>query len=75
MARPRTVIVKVKMTAQHAVRRGRLAGANIAASYGAAHLATDWIFTAVGFRPSVQLGLVPGTAVPLDTAAPELIRR
>lgn len=115
------------MTAQHAVRQGRLAADNIAASYGVGRLrpyrhrdlgfvvdlggwqatanplhvplsglparvvargyhllslpanrartAADWIFAAVGSRPSVQLGLVPGAAVPLDTAAPELIRR
>ncbi|MEV4703145.1 NAD(P)/FAD-dependent oxidoreductase [Actinoplanes sp. NPDC049316] len=112
------------MTAQHAVRQGRLAGDNIAASYGVGrrrpyrhrdlgfvvdlggrhaaanplhvplsglparvvtrgyHLsalpanrfrtAADWLFTAVGSRPAVQLGLVPGPAVPLDTDAPEL---
>ncbi|MEU8660762.1 NAD(P)/FAD-dependent oxidoreductase [Actinoplanes philippinensis] len=114
------------MTAQHAVRQGRLAAHNIAASYGVGkrkpyrhrnlgfvidlggwqaaanplglplsgvparvaargyHLlalpgnrvrtATEWLFTAVGSRPAVQLGLVPGSAVPLDTGAPELIR-
>jgi len=37
--------------------------------------AADWPFAAAGSRPSVQLGLVPGVAVPLDTAAPELIHR
>ncbi|MEH0970725.1 NAD(P)/FAD-dependent oxidoreductase [Micromonospora sp. CPCC 205546] len=115
------------MTAQHAVRQGRLAADNVAASYGVgrrrpyrhrdlgfvvdlggwqatanplhvplsgplarvvargyhllslpanrARTTADWLFTAVGSRPSVQLGLVPGAAVPLDTAAPELIRR
>ncbi|MDG4828304.1 NAD(P)/FAD-dependent oxidoreductase [Solwaraspora sp. WMMD1047] len=115
------------MTAQHAVRQGRLAADNIAASYGVgrrrtyqhrdlgfvvdlggwqatanplrvplsgpparavargyhlwslpanrARTAADWLFAAVGSRPSVQLGLVPGAEVPLDTAAPELIRR
>jgi NADH dehydrogenase len=113
------------MTAQHAVRQGKLAGHNIAASYGVGrrrpyrhrdlgfvvdlggrqaaanplhvplsglparavtrgyHLTTlpanrfrtvaDWLFTAVGSRPAVQLGLVPGPAVPLDTDAPELV--
>ncbi|MCO8277680.1 NAD(P)/FAD-dependent oxidoreductase [Actinoplanes sp. TRM 88003] len=113
------------MTAQHAVRQGRLAGHNIAASYGVGrrraydhrdlgfvvdlggwqaaanplhvplsglparvvtrgyHLtalpanrwrtAADWLFTALGSRPAVQLSLVPGPAVPLDTDAPELI--
>lgn len=115
------------MTAQHAVRQGRLAADNIAASYGVgerrpyrhrdlgfvvdlggwqatadplhvplsgplaravargyhllalpanrARTAADWLFTAVGARPTVQLGLVPGAAVPLDTAAPELLHR
>ncbi|MBQ1016797.1 NAD(P)/FAD-dependent oxidoreductase [Micromonospora sp. D93] len=115
------------MTAQHAVRQGRLAADNIAASYGVgrrrpyrhrdlgfvvdlggwqatanplhvplsgpparavalgyhllslpanrARTVADWLFTATGTRPAVQLGLVPGEAVPLDTAAPELIRR
>ncbi|MBM0276868.1 NAD(P)/FAD-dependent oxidoreductase [Micromonospora tarensis] len=114
------------MTAQHAVRQGRLAADNIAASYGVGrrrpyrhrdlgfvvdlggwqptanplhvpltgsvaravargyHLLSlpanrtrtvaDWLFSAAGTRPAVQLGLVPGAAVPLDTA-PELIRR
>ncbi|MDG4811089.1 FAD-dependent oxidoreductase [Micromonospora sp. WMMD1120] len=114
------------MTAQHAVRQGRLAADNIAASYGVGrrrpyrhrdlgfvvdlggwqatanplhvplsgpvaravargyHLLSlpanrtrtvaDWLFSAAGDRPAVQLGLVPGTAVPLDTAAPELVR-
>ncbi|MCY1141617.1 NAD(P)/FAD-dependent oxidoreductase [Actinoplanes sp. Pm04-4] len=113
------------MTAQHAIRQGKLAAHNIAASYGVGtrkpyrhrdlgfvvdlggwqaaanplhvplsgllaravtrgyHLtalpanrvrtATDWLFTAVSSRPGVQLGLVPGPAVPLDTDAPELI--
>ncbi|WP_127507822.1 NAD(P)/FAD-dependent oxidoreductase [Actinoplanes solisilvae] len=113
------------MTAQHAVRQGRLAGHNIAASYGVGrrrpyrhrdlgfvvdlggrqaaanplhlpmsglparaitrgyHLSAlpanrvrtvaDWLFTAAGSRPPVQLGLVPGPAVPLDTDAPELV--
>ncbi|MEU4244708.1 NAD(P)/FAD-dependent oxidoreductase [Actinoplanes sp. NPDC026619] len=113
------------MTAQHAVRQGKLAGHNIAASYGVGrrrpyrhrdlgfvvdlggwqaaanplhvplsgpaaravtrgyHLtalpanrfrtAADWLFTAAGSRPAVQLGLVPGPAVPLDTDAPELV--
>jgi NADH dehydrogenase len=113
------------MTAQHAVRQGRLAGHNIAACYGVGkrkpyrhrdlgfvvdlggrqaaanplhvplsglparivtrgyHLTAlpanrfrtvaDWLFTAAGSRPAVQLGLVPGPAVPLDTDAPELI--
>lgn len=37
--------------------------------------ATDWAFTAVARRPAVQLGLVPGPSVPLDTDAPELIHR
>lgn len=115
------------MTAQHAVRQGKLAGNNIAASYGVGrrrpyrhrdlgfvvdlggwqaaanplhvplsglparvvtrgyHLtalpanrfrtAADWLFTAAGARPAVQLGLVPGPAVPLDTDAPELVHR
>ncbi|MER7006551.1 NAD(P)/FAD-dependent oxidoreductase [Dactylosporangium sp. NPDC000555] len=114
------------MTAQHAVRQGRLVAHNIAASYGIGrprryrhrdlgfvvdlggwqatanplhvplsgplarvvtrgyHLAalpanklrtaTGWLFTAVDSRPGVQLGLVRGRAVPLDTEAPELAR-
>jgi NADH:ubiquinone reductase (H+-translocating) len=32
--------------------------------------AADWLFTAVGSRPAVQLGLVPGPAGPLP---PELV--
>jgi NADH dehydrogenase len=35
--------------------------------------ASEWLFTAVGSRPPVQLGLVPGDEVPLDTDAPELV--
>jgi len=114
------------MTAQHAVRQGRLAADNIAASYGTGHrrpyryrdrgfavdlggwqaaanplgvplsgplgravtrgyhltampanrlrTATDWLFSAVGSRPAVQLGLVPGAMVPLDTDAPETVQ-
>ncbi|WP_426514157.1 NAD(P)/FAD-dependent oxidoreductase [Dactylosporangium sp. McL0621] len=34
--------------------------------------AADWLFTAASSRPGIQLGLVPGSAVPLDTGAPEL---
>jgi NADH dehydrogenase len=112
------------MTAQHAVRQGKLAADNVAASYGvgrrrpyrhrdlgfvvdlggwqavanplhvplsgpvarvvtrAYHLlalpanrgrtAADWLFTGLGARSGVRLGLVPGAAVPLDTASPEL---
>lgn len=115
------------MTAQHAVRQGRLAADNIAASYGVgrrrpyrhrdlgfvvdlggwqaaanplhvplsgplaravargyhllslpanrARTATDWLFAGLGTRPLTQLGLVPATAVPLDTAAPERVHR
>jgi NADH dehydrogenase len=37
-----------------------------------ARTVADWTFSAVGSRPSVHLGLVPGSAIPLDTAAPEL---
>ncbi len=33
---------------------------------------TDWALTALTSRPTVQLGLVPGPAVPLDTDTPEL---
>ncbi|MBX7266486.1 hypothetical protein KIF24_10895 [Micromonospora sp. Llam7] len=40
-----------------------------------ARTAADWLFAAVGSRSSVQLGLVPGAAVPLDSAAPELTHR
>jgi NADH dehydrogenase len=35
-------------------------------------VATDWLFDALGHRPTVQLGLVRSPAVPLDTDAPEL---
>ncbi len=115
------------MTAQHAVRQGKLAAHNIAASYGVGtrrpyrhrdlgfvvdlggwqavanplhlpmsgplarlvargyHLAAlptnrlrttaDWLFTATSRRQGIQLGLVPGPAVPLDTDAPELTRQ
>jgi NADH dehydrogenase len=111
------------MTAQHAIRQGRLAAHNIAASFGVGerkpyehkslgfvvdlggyqaaanplgvplsgliarvvtrgyHLsalpanrlrtASEWLFTAVGSRPSVQLGLIHGPDVPLETHAPE----
>jgi NADH dehydrogenase len=38
-----------------------------------ARTAAEWLFTAVGSRPAVQLGLVPGPAVPLDTDAPEVV--
>jgi NADH dehydrogenase len=114
------------MTAQHAVRQGKLAAGNIAASYGtgrrrpyqhrdlgfvvdlggwqaaaaplhvplsgplaravtrAYHLtalpagrtrvAADWLLTALGSRPAVGLGLVPGPAVPLETGDPERVR-
>ncbi|WP_308119060.1 FAD-dependent oxidoreductase [Streptomyces sp. JJ38] len=114
------------MTAQHAVRQGRAAAHNIAASCGVGarreyrhhdlgfavdlgglqaaanplrvplaglaagvltrgcHLAslpgnrarvlTDRMLNAVLPRPSVQLGLVPESAVPLDTASPETAR-
>jgi NADH dehydrogenase len=40
-----------------------------------ARTAADWLFTALGSRPPVHLGLVAGAAVPLDTDAPELARR
>ncbi|GAA4261834.1 NAD(P)/FAD-dependent oxidoreductase [Dactylosporangium darangshiense] len=112
------------LTAQHAIRQGRLVADNIAASYGIGqprryrhrdlgfvvdlggwqaaadplhvplsgplaravtrgyHLAalpanrlrtaTDWLITAVSARPGVQLGLVEGQAVPLDTGAPQV---
>jgi NADH dehydrogenase len=40
-----------------------------------ARTAADWLFTALGSRPPVHLGLVAGAAVPLDTDAPELVRR
>ncbi|HEY6798417.1 MAG TPA: NAD(P)/FAD-dependent oxidoreductase [Kineosporiaceae bacterium] len=40
---------------------------------GRVRTAAEWLFAAVGSRPVVQLGLVPGPAVPLDTDAPELI--
>lgn len=112
------------MTAQHAVREGRLVARNLAASLGVGsrrpyrhrnlgflvdlggrqaaanplhvplsglpawavtrayhlaampgnrvHTAADWLSAVVAPRPPVQLGLVPGSAVPLDTDAPEL---
>jgi NADH dehydrogenase len=111
------------MTAQHAVRQGKLAARNVAASLGQGrrrryrhrdlgfvvdlgagkatanplhiplsgfaarvvtrgyHLAamptnririvTDWVLGALLKRQSVQLGLVRGSEVPLDTSAPE----
>ena len=114
------------MTAQHAVRQGKRAAGNIAASYGVGtrrpykhrdlgfvvdlggkdaagnplqvpmsgllaktvtrgyHLlsmpgnrvrvAADWALDAALPRQSVQLGLVPARAVPLDSASPELVR-
>ena len=34
-------------------------------------VAADWLLDAVLPRQGVQLGLVPGEAVPLDSAAPE----
>ncbi|MFY1695343.1 MULTISPECIES: NAD(P)/FAD-dependent oxidoreductase [unclassified Solwaraspora] len=113
------------MTAQHAVRQGRLAAQNVAASYGHGsfrpyrhkdlgfvvdlggaqaaanplhvpisgplakvvtrgyHLASipgnrvrvaaDWMLESLLSRQGVQLGLVPPSAVPLDTASPELV--
>ena len=33
----------------------------------------DWVLDAVAGRPAVELGLVPGADVPLDSAAPERI--
>jgi len=38
-----------------------------------ARTAAAWLFAATGGRPDTQLGLVPGTAVPLDTSDPELV--
>ncbi len=115
------------MTAQHAVRQGRRAADNVAASLGlgfprpyrhrslgflvdlgglraaanplgvplpsplgamvtyAHHLfsmpanrlriVTDWLLEAMQPRQAAQLGLVRSKAVPLDTAAPELVRQ
>jgi NADH dehydrogenase len=112
------------MTAQHAVRQGRLAGRNVAASLGhgtarryrhhdlgfvvelggreaaanpvhvplsglaakavtrgyhlismptnRARTVADWLLNAVLPRQTVQLGLVRGPNVPLETASPEL---
>jgi NADH dehydrogenase len=37
-------------------------------------VATDWLFDAVASRQLVQLGMVRGPAVPLDSASPELPR-
>ena len=112
------------MTAQHAVRQGKLAGRNVAASLGygragtyrhhdlgfvvelggrdaaanpihvplsglaakavtrgyhlasmptnRARVAADWLLNAVLPRQTVQLGLVRGSNVPLETTSPEL---
>ena len=112
------------MTAQHAVRQGRLAARNVAASYGTGRrrayrhhdlgfvvdlggtqaaanplgfplsglpakavtrgyhlfsvpanrtrIAVDWLLDPLLGRQTVQLGLIPSWAVPLDTASPEL---
>lgn len=38
-------------------------------------IATEWLLEAVSPRQTVQLGLVAGQAVPLETAAPELAQR
>ena len=35
-------------------------------------VAAAWLFNAAGNRPHTQLGLVPASAVPLDTASPEV---
>lgn len=113
------------MTAQHAVRQGKVAAHNVAASYGRGRrrpyrhrelgfvvdlagkeatanplqipmsgliaktvtrgyhllgvpsnrvrIASDWLLDAILPRQAVQLGLVRSPAVPLDTAAPELV--
>jgi NADH:quinone reductase (non-electrogenic) len=37
-----------------------------------ARIAAAWLFAAAGNRPDTQLGLVPASAVPLDTASPEV---
>jgi NADH:ubiquinone reductase (H+-translocating) len=37
-----------------------------------ARVAAAWLFAAAGNRPDTQLGLVPASAVPLDTASPEV---
>ena len=115
------------MTAQHAVRQGRRAADNVAASLGVGvrrpyrhrslgfvvdlggfraaadplgvslptplaaavtygyhlfsmpanrlRIVADWTLEAVQRRQAVQLGLVRSRAVPLDTAAPELVRQ
>ncbi len=112
------------MTAQHAVRQGKLAARNVAASYGhgrrrpyrhhdlgfvvdlggtqaaanpfglplsglaakavtrgyhlfavpanRARIAVDWMLDPLLGRQTVQLGLIRSSAVPLDTASPEL---
>jgi len=39
-----------------------------------ARIANEWVLAAALGRQSVQLGLVPSSAVPLDTASPELPR-
>jgi len=114
------------MTAQHAMRQGRLAARNVAASYGhgrrrpyrhhdlgfvvdlagwqaaanplgvplsgpvakavtrgyhllavpanRTRIAVDWLLDPLLGRQTVQLGLVPSAAVPLDTASPGLPR-
>ncbi|MFV2103248.1 NAD(P)/FAD-dependent oxidoreductase [Micromonospora sp. LOL_024] len=115
------------MTAQHAQRQGKLAGHNIAASYGQgsrrpykhhdlgwvidlggkqaaanplkvslsgltakaftrgyhllampgnrARVSADWLLDATLPRPAAQLGLVSSTAVPLESASPEVPAR
>jgi NADH dehydrogenase len=37
-----------------------------------ARVGAAWLFAAAGGRPDTQLGLVPASAVPLDTASPEV---
>jgi NADH dehydrogenase len=39
-----------------------------------ARVAAAWLFAATGHQPQAQLGLVPPSAVPLDTASPEVAR-
>ena len=40
-----------------------------------ARTAADWVLNALLPRQTVQLGLVPPEAIPLDTASPELPAR
>jgi NADH:quinone reductase (non-electrogenic) len=38
-----------------------------------ARVAVAWLFAAAGSRPDAQLGLIPASAVPLDSASPDVV--